>query len=325
MIEMNAYDTICHEHLEYYGARQMRWMMERSGLKIVGLERNAINGGSFSLTVAKKSAPYPECSKELGSFLRAEESYAGLAPYRAFAEAVAAHREELRAFFARARPRGRRSWATEPRPRATSSCKYCGLTEKDVPFVGEVNADKSAPSRRGRSFDRARGRGARQEARLPLGPAVALPGLHRREGSLLPARRRAARLPAAQAAGRLRVKELLKRLVPRPLRERTYPCRERLAACPAIGRRARALLARPFRERPIGDLTTYEKRFRSQNGEDGIIEAIFAVIGVTNRFFVEFGVEDGRVCNTRRLRERGWTGLRWTRARTEGPRSGASS
>ena len=45
-------------------------------------------------------------------------------------------------------------------------------------------------------------------------------------------------------------------------------------------------------------------------GEDGIIASAFACIGTTNKYFVEFGVEDGKQCTTRLLRERGgWTGL----------------
>jgi hypothetical protein len=68
---------------------------------------------------------------------------------------------------------------------------------------------------------------------------------------------------------------------------------------------------------PIRDLSAFqrcvpliERREYSQNGEDGILHAIFAHIGTTNRFYVEFGAEDGMQCNTRYLRlHRGWTGL----------------
>lgn len=60
----------------------------------------------------------------------------------------------------------------------------------------------------------------------------------------------------------------------------------------------------------LDDLTAYERRVFSQNGEDGIIDAIFRKIGPTNRYFVEFGVQDGSECNTRLLAERhGWRGL----------------
>jgi hypothetical protein len=62
--------------------------------------------------------------------------------------------------------------------------------------------------------------------------------------------------------------------------------------------------------REIGDLRAYERTVFSQNGEDGIIEEILRRIGVTNKFFVEFGVEWGEVCNCARLVvEEQWQGL----------------
>lgn len=49
----------------------------------------------------------------------------------------------------------------------------------------------------------------------------------------------------------------------------------------------------------------------SQAGQDGVIESIFNAIGVTNKFFVEFGAGDGvHLSNTANLRlHQGWTGL----------------
>jgi hypothetical protein len=60
---------------------------------------------------------------------------------------------------------------------------------------------------------------------------------------------------------------------------------------------------------PLADLGRFEKKVYSQNGEDGVLEAIFEVLGVTNRFFVEFGSDDATENNTAYLLERGWTGL----------------
>mmetsp|Transcript_617 Transcript_617/g.1048 ORF Transcript_617/g.1048 Transcript_617/m.1048 type:complete len:376 (-) Transcript_617:42-1169(-) len=51
-------------------------------------------------------------------------------------------------------------------------------------------------------------------------------------------------------------------------------------------------------------------QYYSQNDEDGIIEYLFKNLNTTNKYYVEFGAEDGRQDNTRRLREHfGWYGL----------------
>ncbi len=59
----------------------------------------------------------------------------------------------------------------------------------------------------------------------------------------------------------------------------------------------------------LDNLETREHKIYSQNGEDGVIEAIFATIGVTNQYFVEFGCEEGVECNTAHLLTQGWRGL----------------
>lgn len=57
-------------------------------------------------------------------------------------------------------------------------------------------------------------------------------------------------------------------------------------------------------------LMNFEQRIFSQNGEDGVIREIFQRIGTTDRFFVEFGVQDGSECNSRNLLENeGWSGV----------------
>ena len=58
MLEANSYDTICQEHLEFYCLAQIRWLVERSGMKIINVKQNKINGGSFQLIVAKNESDY---------------------------------------------------------------------------------------------------------------------------------------------------------------------------------------------------------------------------------------------------------------------------
>lgn len=60
------------------------------------------------------------------------------------------------------------------------------------------------------------------------------------------------------------------------------------------------------------DLSHFEKKIFSQNGEDGISMKLIELIydNPQSKYFVEFGVYDGKECNTRLLREKyNWKGL----------------
>ena len=56
-------------------------------------------------------------------------------------------------------------------------------------------------------------------------------------------------------------------------------------------------------------LERYGYKVYSQNEEDGMIAEIFNRIGTTNRFFIEFGVQNGLECNTHYLLFQGWEGV----------------
>ena len=57
------------------------------------------------------------------------------------------------------------------------------------------------------------------------------------------------------------------------------------------------------------DLSTKENTIYSESGEDGILSELFRIYGTTNKYYVEFGAEDGSQCNTRALRETGFDGI----------------
>ena len=97
MLEANSFDTICHEHQEYYRLKEIHWMMKKVGFKIVDIEFNLVNGGSFSVTVAKPDSPLPE-TPDLAKFLTEEEDK-GLSankPYNDFRARIYEFKSNLR-------------------------------------------------------------------------------------------------------------------------------------------------------------------------------------------------------------------------------------
>jgi len=143
MLERNSYDTACHEHLEYYGLRQIEWMLRRCGLKIVDIEFNDINGGSFSVMAAKVDSTYPT-STDATKILADEkaEGLDGLEPYIEFAKRTENSRNELRAFVDKARSEGKRVAFLGASTKGNVLLQYCGFTKKEVEAVGEINPDK---------------------------------------------------------------------------------------------------------------------------------------------------------------------------------------
>ena len=143
MLDTNSYDTVCHEHLEFYALRQIKWMADRVGFKIVDVEFNDVNGGSFSITVAK-SLGDTSVLPVVQSILDDERAKGldTLDPYRAFAGRVAQSRIELMTFLNDARAKGKRVAVLGASTKGNVLLQYCGLTTNDVDCVGEVNAEK---------------------------------------------------------------------------------------------------------------------------------------------------------------------------------------
>lgn len=143
MLETNSYDTVCHEHLEFYALHQIKWMADRVGFKILDVELNDVNGGSFSITVSKsngdESVP-PSVQKILDS--EREMGLDTLAPYEDFAERAVKSKQDLLKFIETAHAEGKKVAALGASTKGNVLLQYCGLTEKDIFCVGDVNPDK---------------------------------------------------------------------------------------------------------------------------------------------------------------------------------------
>ena len=75
MIKKNDLGNICHEHLEFYSYPSLKYLFEKNGLKIMKIEENEINGGSYRIFCKKnikKSITYKENTslKDIKRFIK---------------------------------------------------------------------------------------------------------------------------------------------------------------------------------------------------------------------------------------------------------------
>ncbi len=144
MLRTNAYDTVCHEHLEFYSFKVVKEMLENNGLKVIDVQMNAINGGSFAVTACKKTADYRENTPIINWMLQQEDDL-GLStpkPYRDFEERVFKHRKNLKELIEALTKDGKKVFGYGASTKGNVLLQFCGLTSKEIPYIAEVNEDK---------------------------------------------------------------------------------------------------------------------------------------------------------------------------------------
>jgi hypothetical protein len=144
MLKANAYDTICHEHLEYYSLKQIKWIIDQTGLKIVDVGLNNVNGGSFRVTVAKSSSTCHENKTAIGQLLTDEEQLEldTLKVWESFREKVIAHRQNLLEQIERLKAQNLLVFGYGASTKGNVILQYSGLTSSDIPCIAEINEDK---------------------------------------------------------------------------------------------------------------------------------------------------------------------------------------
>ena len=144
MLRTNSYDTICHEHLEFYSFQVVKNILENNGLKVVDVQMNAINGGSFAVTACKNKASF-RANTPIIEWLLKQELDMGLdnpKPYRDFEERVYRHRKNLTELVQALVSDGKKIIGYGASTKGNVLLQFCGLTNKHIPFIAEVNEDK---------------------------------------------------------------------------------------------------------------------------------------------------------------------------------------
>lgn len=141
MLEINAFDTICHEHLEYYALHQINRVMEANGMRVFDVELNDCNGGSFRVFVCREDGPYPENRANVGKLLALEEELAldTRAPYDAFRKRVLNIRERLRDLVIGEAERGKRIYVYGASTKGNVILQFCGLDHRHIQGAAERN------------------------------------------------------------------------------------------------------------------------------------------------------------------------------------------
>lgn len=147
MLANNSYDTICHEHLEYYSFSVLERIMAMASLKVVRAELNNINGGSIRCYVTHKacdSYDRDEWQQELRK-LRQSEFDLELdtnKPYASFQERVNVHRDKLVKLLMDLKQDGHTIHIYGASTKGNTILQWCGLDSRIIDYAADRNPAK---------------------------------------------------------------------------------------------------------------------------------------------------------------------------------------
>jgi len=147
MLKMTSYDTICHEHLEYYSLAVIENVLRRSGLKVFNVEHNDINGGSlrcYATHADNFSYKKPAYQQQLQAVHQQEFDLMldTDAPYKHFQDRINVHREELQRLLKRLKGERKTIHIYGASTKGNTILQWCRIDNRIIDFAAERNPDK---------------------------------------------------------------------------------------------------------------------------------------------------------------------------------------
>lgn len=147
MLKMNSYDTICHEHLEYYSLAVLEYILKQADLKIVDAVLNDINGGSircYATHLDNFAFKKQEAVTRI-KLLRQAEFDMELdtdKPYKNFQDRINVHKEQLVSLLKMLKKEAKSIHIYGASTKGNTILQWCGIDNRIIDVAAERNPDK---------------------------------------------------------------------------------------------------------------------------------------------------------------------------------------
>jgi hypothetical protein len=142
MIRTGAFDTICHEHLEYYSLSSIKHILDRVGLQIVEANLNNVNGGSISILATPNQSIKRNWSVD---WLLKEESNSGtnqIENWKKLGKTIDQRRSSLESLLEFASKSNVPLYGLGASTKGNVLLQTLNLGPSDIVAIGEVNSYK---------------------------------------------------------------------------------------------------------------------------------------------------------------------------------------
>ena len=131
MIEKNDVGNVCHEHIEFYSLKSLKFLFEENGLEIFKIEENDINGGSYRIYCRKFNK---------GSIKLKNENVLKL--MKDFVRRVKKNKMVTARFIDKKIKEGKKIYLYGASTKGNTVLQYYGLNNKKIPIGAERSPEK---------------------------------------------------------------------------------------------------------------------------------------------------------------------------------------
>lgn len=151
MLKLDSFDTICHEHLEYYSLAVIEIILKKSGMRLFKIGFNDINGGSircYATHDTNITYDTPEAIRLLNETRQAEFDLEldTDKPYQAFWKRISVLKEELYGLLIKLKSEGKKIHIYGASTKGNTILQWCNIDNTIIDYAAERNPDKYGAS-----------------------------------------------------------------------------------------------------------------------------------------------------------------------------------
>ena len=141
MLDANSFDTICHEHIEYYRLTDIDNICKKSNLKIIDVQFNDINGGSFAVNISHKNSKF-KISKNVKQTLKKESKVNWKLELKKFVNRIEKQKKITTDFLNKQVKNKKIVLGIGASTKGSILLQYYKISNRQIRFIGEVNREK---------------------------------------------------------------------------------------------------------------------------------------------------------------------------------------
>ncbi len=141
LFKYTLFDTICHEHLEYYSSKIIIDLMKKNKMRVFDIKNNDINGGSSRYFICHNNAKFKINKKKINKILKEEKKFKleDKNSYHKFYKKINFIKNKTNKLIDNLVDKNKTIHGYGASTKGNVFLQYLGISSKKIPFIAERN------------------------------------------------------------------------------------------------------------------------------------------------------------------------------------------